>query len=278
MRNIAFFILVLALVISIGLAGYYFGFLGFIYNIAIPKAFAQYNLIILSVIFGIAAFFSPCAFTVLPSYVSHYISGSGKADKRKKALYFGLLAAAGIVTVNLILGIIIAILGSAAPFVPDPRQDIQAILAVRIVSGFMIAALGVFYLTGRTFHFPFLLKIRKKSFTRSIYAYGVMYNGAAIGCTGPIMLGLMLYALSLGSFATALLAFLVFSLTMGMLMILITLLTGTLRERLETKIAENYGIIKAAAAVIMIISGLSIAFLTLEGNKIFVEIFFPHLR
>ncbi|MBI4170973.1 MAG: hypothetical protein HY514_04710 [Candidatus Aenigmarchaeota archaeon] len=277
MRNIAYFILTLLFVVFIGLIGYYFGFLGFIYNIALPNVLSQYNLIILSVIFGIAAFFSPCAFTVLPSYVSYYASQNRKKERRNKSLYLGLMAAAGIVTVNMILGIIIGILGNVAPFVPDPRQDIPAILVVRIVSGFLIAALGIVYLTGRTFHFPFLQGVQKKSFSKSMYAYGVVYNGAAIGCTGPILLGLMLYALSFGSFTAAITAFLVFSLTMGILMVTITLLTDSLRKRLVTKIAENYKLIKMVAAVVMIISGFSIALLTLEGNRIFVSIFFPHL-
>lgn len=275
MKNVAYFILLLALVIFIGFIGYYFGFLSFIYNVALPEAFSQYNLIILSIIFGVAAFFSPCAFTVLPSYVSHYAAGR---DKRKRSLYLGLIAAAGIVTVNIILGIIIGLLGSAAPFVADPRQDIPAILAVRVIAGFLIAALGAFYLSGRSFHLPFLHSISKKSFSKSVYAYGFMYNAAAIGCTGPILLGLMLYALSLGSFSAAILAFVVFSLTMGILMITITILTDKFRRKFVSKIAENYRIIKTIAAIVMIISGLSIALLTLEGNRIFVEIFFPHLR
>jgi len=277
MRSAIYFAVMLGLVSIVGLAGYYFGFLGFIYNIALPQAFSQYNLIILSVIFGVASFFSPCAFTVLPSYISHYASNS-RTGKRKRSLYLGLMAAAGIVTVNLILGIMIGILGSAAPFASDPRQDVSAILAVRIIAGFLMAALGAFYLSGRSFYLPLLQSVQQKSFSKSIYAYGFIYNAAAIGCTGPILLGLMLYALSLGSFSAAVLAFLVFSLTMGMLMIAITLLADIFRRKFVTKISENYRVIKTIAGIVMIISGLSIALLTLEGNRIFVDIFFPYLR
>lgn len=64
------------------------------------------------------------------------------------------------------------------------------------------------------------------------------YNAAGLGCTGPILLALVLYALASGQ---ALLAFAVFSLTMAALMFSVTLLSGLAgraRQMLRGRLSE----------------------------------------
>ena len=73
-------LVVFVAIVLIGFLGYYFGFLGTVYNIMMPERLGAFPLIMLSIIFGIAAFFSPCAFTVLPGYVAHFLT-AGKTKK-----------------------------------------------------------------------------------------------------------------------------------------------------------------------------------------------------
>ncbi len=279
-RLIVYSLFILAAVIGVGFLGYYFGFLGFIYNVMMPQTFSKFNIIVLSIIFGIAAFFSPCAFTVLPAYVSNYLTKSEEQKpKLSKLLKLGFLAALGIISVNMIIGIAIAILGSATPFAKDPRQDIHLILAIRAIAGFFIAFLGFMTLIHKSFNIGFIQNfLAKKDISKSMFGYGIIYNAAAVGCTGPIMLGLMLYAYSTGSFISALTSFIVFSLTMGILMIILTMLIGLFKSIIIKKMIKSTPIIMKIAGVIMVIVGLSIAILTLEGNRIFVKIFFPFLE
>lgn len=280
------FLVALVIIILVGFVGYYFGFLGFIYNVMMPEAFGNFPLILLSIIFGIAAFFSPCSFTVLPAYVSHYLTGDREQTEQAsqignvaKGFYFGLIAALGVFTINIIVGLIIVALGSAAPFAKDPRQDIPLILGVRIVAGLIIAYLGFMTVLGRHIAIPILPNlIGRLSFGKSIFLYGMLYNGAAIGCTGPILLGLILYALTSGSFATALTAFIIFALTMGVLMILLTTLTAVFKRSVAQKLAPLTPTIQKLAGCVMIVAGTSIALLTLQGNRLFVQIFFPFLK
>ena len=279
-KILAYALLVILIIVFIGFLGYYFGFLGIIYNVIMPQTFSKFNIITLSIIFGIAAFFSPCAFIVLPAYVSNYLT---KKEEQKspfsKLLKLGFLAALGIIVVNMVIGIVIAILGSATPFAKDPRQDIPLILAIRTIAGFFIAFLGLMTLMHKSFNIGFIQNfLAKKEFSKSMFGYGIIYNAAAIGCTGPIMLGLMLYAYSTGSFISALTSFIVFSLTMGLLMVILTVLIGLFKSFIIKKMVQVTPIIMKTAGVIMIIVGLSIAILTLEGNKIFVKIFFPFLK
>src|SRR3989338_1209827 len=123
----------------------------------------------------------------------------------------------------MVIGVAIAILGSATPFSKDPRTDIPIILAIRVAAGLFIALLGFMALTHKSFSIGFIKNfLNKRELSKSMFGYGILYNAAAIGCTGPIMLGLMLYAYSTGSFILALTSFATFSLTMGILMVIFT--------------------------------------------------------
>lgn len=279
-KLMAYTFLIIITLIAVGFLGYYYGFLGAIYKVMMPRTFSKFNIIVLSIIFGIAAFFSPCAFTVLPAYVSNYITKEeAKKPSFSKLLKLGSIAALGIIIVNIIIGIIIAILGSATPFSKDPRTDIPLILGIRVAAGFFIAILGVMTLMHKSFNVGFIQNfLSKKNFSKSIFWYGIVYNAAALGCTGPIMLGLMLYAYASGSFTVALTSFVVFSLTMGFLMVSLTVLTGLFKSIIIKKMVVATPIITKVAGVIMILVGLAIAFLTLEGNKLFVKLFFPFLN
>lgn len=243
-----------------------------------PETFGDFPLVILSIIFGTAAFFSPCSFTVLPAYVSHYLTGDNKGSHIAKGFYFGFIAALGVLTVNIVIGLIIATLGNSTPFAKDPRQDIQLILGVRIVAGFLIAYLGLMTVLGKHITIPFVDKISGVSFGKSIFLYGILYNGAAIGCTGPILLGLILYALTAGSFLSAFTAFLVFGLTMATLMILLTISIAIFKRDIVAKLAPFTPKVQKIAGYVMLFTGLAIALLTLEGNRLFVQIFFPFLK
>lgn len=270
---------VIALLTFLGFLGYQLGFLGFIYNIMMPESFGTFSLPLLSILFGTAAFFSPCALTVLPTYVSHFL---GKEGEKKysfgQLLILGLIGALGIILVNMVVGLIIAILGSAAPFAKDPREDIVPILAVRTLAGLLIALMGYLTLTGKRVPLPFVQTLLAQgNFTKSIFTYGIFYNAAAIGCTGPILLGLMLFAFQTGSFASALTAFTIFSLTMGTWMLLLTLLAGFSKESIRRYVQIPIPTLHAVTGAVMIFVGLSIALLTLEGNRIFVKLFFPFL-
>jgi cytochrome c biogenesis protein CcdA len=247
-----------------------------------PEAFHKFSLPIVSIMLGTAAFFSPCAFTVLPAYVTHYLTQEKTPQRQtlSKGLYFGVLAALGVISVNVSLGLTIALLGSATPFAKDPREDIPLILGIRTLAGFLIAYLGLATILGKSFEIPILQKFadRASSKEKSIFFYGVLYNVAAIGCTGPILLGLILYTLTLSSFVASLTSFIIFSLTMGILMVGFTLALTLTKENLARKLAPVTPTIHKIAGTVMIITCLTIALLTLEGNKVFVKIFFPFLK
>lgn len=252
---------------------------------AIPQAFGSLNIVAVAAIAGVAAFFSPCVFPLLPGYASYYLmAAQGERVRLARSLFLGAIAALGIVAVNLVVGGVIALLAEAAPFQPDPRQDSPAILAGRFAAGLVIALVGVRALLGHTsaHRLPqFVAKATAGAGTRlgarGFFLYGLTYNAAGIGCTGPILLGLKLYALVTGQ---ALTAFGTFALTMGALMVVVTALVGLAQTTLIGRLRGATHAVQRVGAVMLTVVG-TYTMLVLSfgpGRELFVRIFLPFLN
>jgi cytochrome c-type biogenesis protein len=279
--------LALAVGVAVLLAwgGYLLGFRGFIYGVAIPEAFGSLNIVVVAAIGGAAAFFSPCVFPLLPGYASFYLMAAQR-DRvgLSRSLHLGAMAALGIVAVNLVIGAIIAVLAEAAPFQPDPRQDSPAILGARFAAGVVIALMGVRGLLGHgsAIRLPkFFAKVMPGASTadgaRGFFLYGLTYNAAGIGCTGPILLGLMLYSLVTGE---ALIAFLTFAFTMGTLMVIVTALVGLAQTKLLIRLrGATHAIQRVGAIMLMTVGVYTMLILSFgSGRDLFVRIFLPFLH
>lgn len=285
-RNWVLALLAIAGAAALGWLGYRLGFWRFVTSIAMPQGFEQYNLWLVAAGAGIAAFFSPCIFPLLPAYVTYDLGLlAGTRNRLLRSLVLGGAAGVGVIAVNLAIGAVIAALGQAAPFQPDPRKDPAAILLIRTLAGVAVVGLGVITLTGRSLAAGLLAKLVPApqvttTGLRSMFWYGFLYNAAGIGCTGPILLSVVLFALTAGSAASAFATFGVFSLTMGALMVSVTVLAGLSqamliqRLRLATPFLHRLG----GAAMIFVGGYTAISLATGPGRELFVRIFLSFLR
>lgn len=248
-----------------------------------------FNLYTLAVVAGVASFFSPCAFPLLPGYLSaYYLAGQGAQGARPAAsrgLGLGLAAALGVISFSLILGLIIATLGTGVgqSFSISSAEPSQLVRVFRGVVGVVLLTLGIGQLAGWNlkpkFVDAFTYRTRPqreggRGPARSMYLYGLGYNAAGIGCTGPILAGLMVFALSSGGFASALTAFGVFALTMGTLMLVISGLVAASRQTLITRLKAATPKIKSVASVLLILVGLFNIY-TAINLPVFINLLFP---
>ncbi|MBI2303305.1 MAG: hypothetical protein HYU86_00970 [Chloroflexi bacterium] len=268
----------------LGVLGYQLGFLGFVYRLMLPQAFARVDVITLAAVMGVAAFFSPCAFPLLPGYMTYQLQAQGRETRLVRSLYLGFLGALGLLAINGFLGLVVASLGNAAPFSPDPRQDPWIILAPRLIGGAFVAYLGAIYLLNLSLSLGPLARLggligtgeaSRQHPARATFLYGALYNLIGIGCTGALLLALVFYALTAGGFWTAFGAFLVFSGTMGLLMVIVTALVGISGAPLTKRLRVGIPVIRRVSGAIMLVVGaLTVAFV-LQGNDWFARIFFP---
>lgn len=240
----------------------YFGFRTF----ASTPDLGMLNLYLLAVVAGVASFFSPCAFPLLPAYFSFY-HRSRENEAKPSSLQFGVAAALGVITFTLFLELIIATLGAGAAksLSISGAESNQFVRIFRGIVGLILLVLGIGQLSGWTLKtafadaFAFRTRPQRDSidkYWRGLYLYGLGYTAAAMGCTGPILAGLMVAALSSGGFLPALVAFSIFAATMAALMLLISALVAASCQTLIACLKAATPEIKLGSSIVLILVGL----------------------
>ena len=274
-------LLLLLAVIGLGYAEFrYFA------AVVMPRPGA-YNLPVLAVMAGVASFFSPCAFPLLPGYLSFYTdvrADGNQANRSARALGLGLVTAGGVLTFTLVLGSTIGLLGLSAGQAlsisgPEPSPFV---LWFRGLVGVLLVALGLAQLfdvnlkPGLADKLAWYTRPNRQGNggATTLYLYGFGYTAAGMGCTGPILAGLTVVALATGGFSTAIATFAVFAMTMGGLMLLVSGLVATSQDTLIQRLKASTPRIKQVASVLLVLVGLFNIFSVLRLD-LFGQLLFP---
>lgn len=272
MDKVGTYIAFLAILIIAAIAGY-MGFLAFAQN---TTALGALPLVIVAIFAGLATFFSPCSFGLLPAYLSLY--AKGKQNQKGTIFKNGISASAGLIAFNILLGVIIALIGlgvGSAFSVAGGGQLAGITLTIRTMIGGILFILGVL----QFFHISIQGKLFKgvsqkfasgKKAYPNYFFYGFGYNLGNVGCTGPIMAGLIILALASG-FNAALLAFVVYSITMAALMLTVSLLVGSAKINF---LQESSHKIMRISAIVLMLAGLFIIGTVVFAQQ-FADLFFP---
>jgi len=158
---------------------------------------------------GVATFFAPCAFPLLPGYLSYFLSDTvSTADDERhastarsrtdvggvrrpliRALLLSTLAGAGMTVVYLSIAGTTAFLGAQA------LADI-AVMELIVGSVFMLAG-GLMMAGWKPSKSVVKLPERKRSLS-GYFMFGALYAGAAAGCTAPLFIAIILQGASAG--------------------------------------------------------------------------------
>ena len=226
---------------------------------------------VLGMILSILVYFSPCAFPVLPGFISYYLSlgaredeliAAGKVrDKMPSPVVIGSLSGFGMWTFFLLIGIVAFIMGEAFQ-----KSGLVHLIAVGIA--ILLIVLGSMMLLGVTSHvMGFVQKFVDKYSTtedddiftprRNMYLYGIGYAAASIDCTAAAVLPFVLYLGTLGGSAITLG---IGGLMLGLLilMIAVTVMVGLGRQVMINFLRRATGMIKMVGSWMMIMAGISL--------------------
>jgi cytochrome c-type biogenesis protein len=243
------------------------------------------SLLAFAIVAGIATFFSPCSFPLMPGYLTRHLEVIDRDPKkmRMSVLSNGLAAAAGVFLFDMILGLAIVLIGSSfagSLGISGPSPNLYVRIFRGAVGAFLVA-LGVLNLRGTgIFHNDSLTSIGRRLLrngelkpSREMFAYGFGYVSVGIGCAGPILSGLLLFALSFGGTVEASVAFLLFAITMAGLMIGVSLFV-TVSPSTLTGLTHNGPRIKKVASLAQVAVGLFLVFASYY-NGLFLQLLFP---
>ena len=195
---------------------------------------------------GIATFFSPCAYPLLPGYVGFYVSQTdGERASLGGALSRGLLAGVGVlVTFAILLGATFRV----------GQATLSSIKWFELVAGLVLIAFGALIVAERAPSVSVALPKRRSS-VLGFGIFGVGYALASAGCVAPLFVSVVTRALSLST-ANALVLLGTYVGSVVVLMISLTVATGMGLVASAGRFAAYTGLLKRLAGVVMIVAGI----------------------
>lgn len=194
---------------------------------------------------GLLATTSPCVFPLYPGFLA-YLSGGQEALRASKGKYaLGFLVLAGVLSMMLVLGLVIALLavpiGSALS------------LVIPLADG-LIFALGVALLLNKNPFkaLPTLQAPLLKNPYINAYLYGLLYGPIALPCSGPLVVSVFALSLSAGELLLRLTTFVWFGLGFGVPLLLLSFLAGAQQRWITRQFAIHSKWVNRAGGIILI--------------------------
>lgn len=204
---------------------------------------------------GIVAFFSPCAFPMLPAYISYYLSRGQKGVK--SGIIGGLACGLGAILVLNLIGILVSFAGEEIGGLIK-----EHITVIEIAVSIIIIILGVSMILGKTLSFSLPLKKTEHEGYTGLFLYGVLYALAALGCTAPIFISIMLRAFSSFDILNGLLISFVYSLGLTVFLVMVTFILALGKEVLVKKMRKILPYVEKIGGIIIVLVGLYILLYT----------------
>ncbi len=208
---------------------------------------------------GLLAAFNPCGFAMLPTYLIYFLGLDSDETSTARSIFrgakVGLALTLGFITVFGIFGVLFEVVLSAGA-----RSAVQENLWVMTLgSGALILVLGAFMLSGYqpVLNIPKLQMGTGSRELGSMFLFGVSYGVVSLGCTMPVFLVAVTSSVSSADVVGAsFLAFLVYGLGMGSVIIFLTMALAAGRSQVANKMRSLLPIINRLSGGLLILAGI----------------------
>lgn len=200
---------------------------------------------------GVATFFAPCAFPLLPGYVGYYVQQGQDDDASDSGMLSAGVAAVGA----------LAALGGVAGLAFAFGQRLTATLPLlEPVIGVGLVAFGALVLVGRAPRLTVALPARPTSLA-GFGVFGAVYALAAAGCVVPLFLGVVTQALAFAPLPGGL-VLAAYAAAVAAPLVGVTLLASHGIDAWRT-LGAYTGRVERVAAVVMIAAGVGQLYLSI---------------
>jgi cytochrome c-type biogenesis protein len=207
------------------------------------------EVIITSLTLGLAASLSPCVIPLYPGFLA-YLSGTQEILKDERGRYYlGFFVLAGVLTMMLILGAIIAALSISIG---------RALTVIIPLADIAIIGLGILLLANIN-PFKKLPQIQVPLLSNpyiNAFVYGLLYGPIALPCSGPLVVAIFALSFTAQEFFSKLWVFLWFGIGFGLPLFLLSFLSGASQRWITVFFARHSRAINAAAGILLIGVGI----------------------
>ncbi|GAB3692785.1 cytochrome c biogenesis CcdA family protein [Halorubrum pallidum] len=202
---------------------------------------------------GVATFFSPCAYPLLPGYVGFYVN-SVDADSAS-------VLGAGVRGVAAAVGVLVTFALLAGATVRIGYSTLSNITVFETLVGALLVAFGLLVAAGRAPSISVSLPKRRAG-VLGFGVFGAGYALAGAGCVAPVFLGVVARAIALPT-ETAILVVGVYAGTVAVLMAATTVATGVGLVSNATRVMAHADLLKRLAGAVMVLAGIGQLYLAL---------------
>lgn len=197
---------------------------------------------------GALCVFSPCGYALLPGYISYYL---GSRLSRARAISGGLVCTLGLVTIfSVVGGLSSGLAALVAGLVP----------LLDLLAGGVLVLMGAATLLQLRLPYLFLpVNPSRRTGLRGFYLFGVVYGLGGVGCSAPIFLSVLVFALSKG-LLDAVVAFVAYALGMGLPLVITSLLVAEANELMIRRISGAVPRIQRAGGAVLVLMGLYLVY------------------
>jgi len=193
---------------------------------------------------GLLSVASPCVLPLYPGFLA-YLSGQTELTSPARRALLGPLVLAGVLTMMLALGGVIAALAISVG---------RALAVVIPLADVVILGLGIALLADRN-PFKSLPQLRIPILRRPLvnaYVYGLLYGPIALPCSGPLVVAIFAVSLGVGEAFDKLWVFLWFGMGFGAPLLVLSLLSARLQRSLTRLFARQSRLLNAIGGVLLI--------------------------
>jgi cytochrome c-type biogenesis protein len=191
---------------------------------------------------GMLTLFSPCGLPVLPGYIAYYM---GLEAPARNAVPFGFTCSLGLLTVFSLIGLLASFIGSLFSFIS----------LLEVLAGLILILMGLFILFDVTVPVKWFPNLPKRHGFFSVFIFGVVYGMAALGCSAPIFISILFFALTSGGTLNVFTIFVTYAIGMGLPLILTTLLISMSKQLLMVKLIEASSKLHKITGAVLVMIG-----------------------
>ena len=214
---------------------------------------------------GMIAAVNPCGFVMLPSYVAVYLlsekdSPSGMTIRLIRALKVTISMTLGFVIVFGVIGSLVSfglrsVIGSLLPWF-----GMGIGIALIAISGLLLFGVNQFRYSSLPFRLSSMFTIFQTDTIRGYFFFGVSYALVSVGCALPIFMVVVTSTFAGQSILGILMSYINYSLGMGTIIFVVTIITALLRKSLAFS-GNLLGLfLNKATVVLLLVAGIYLVF------------------
>lgn len=199
---------------------------------------------------GLLATMNPCVLPLYPGFLAYLANNQADPEGRNSTRCLGLLVLAGVMTMTLALGALIAALAEAL-------EELTAFVAVP--GAVVMMGLGLLLLLNLNplARLPQLAisPIRAGPYAGA-FLYGLLYGPMILSCCGPLVVSMFSLSLGVVGFVEQLLFFLIFGLGLGLPLLALSFVPKAWSEWLLCQVTRRSQLISQLSGLVLVVLGV----------------------